>query len=346
MLREARFTVPHSVWETIDPDGSLALDGLDWTLYDSDDKLVDFGSSANLSHSPVDRGERFVVTYDVDVPEDPGSYELYIEIMEAYSYTEIIEKMADEYESDDHYTLDGSVDVAVDASRYGKLPVPWTLYRRNGEERTGEISDAGTRNIRLTLDSQPSLDPHALVVGRGTYTDHRIFHINPSILSVVRDMRTRLDRLNRRMRIDSLQFADSDYLVMMGLGRDRFNAVPPVTDFRMTDATGPIRSYWLDASMIDALRTRYLEESMTQYDYSGAGVNLTVDVTQALESLASTMETRLEQATQTKNIMANRGLVSGSGRWSLRNRNTGVIGVTLGPVTGHRRRGALFHRLI
>lgn len=569
MLREARFTVPTDIWEGIDPDGSLHLDGLDWSLYDEDGRLNDFGSSTNLSHSPVDRGERFVVTYDIDVPEEPGNYELYIEIMRAYSYTEIIEKSDEEHEPEDYFTLDGKVSVPIRSAEYGVFPIPWDLYQDNeqvqhgyvgqviymdedatggdtvtvpmtlvlperlkgpdvtdlrrlfifqvdeggsiidlvpvlqlrGEEGdedvlpsnphvgdivrirtdageldlldpigfvdetgetltsiepgdyfeweadqrwhratpaegdiryqiasdpTGDLSehtvatgvpnantdwegfqyvrsngswrssiidliiedadertdflvsltdiiranrlqsgDGGSRHewyilpagtykankAVLDLDigagRSPRLEPCSLLIGGASgYTDHRIFHTNPSILSAARDLRTYVDRLNRRLRLDSLQFADSDYLLWLMLGRDRLNAITPVTAFTMTAATGPIRQYWLMAAQVEALRTRYLEEALTQYDYSGAGVNLTVDITQFLESQAQVLETRLEQATQMKTIMAMRGLVSGSGRWSLRNKNTGVIGLTLGPVTGHRRRGAISRRLL
>ena len=343
MQREARFTVPQRIWDQLDPRRELEIDGLGWELYDSDDRLVDLGNSVNLSHSPTERGERFIVTYDVDIPDDVGTYELYMELERAFSYTEFIERQDEEYAPEDHLTTSGRLSLDIDRATYGDPDtIPWELHNDVEMVASGEITASDECRIALDVsDRQPMLDPYSLLVGTGDesagYTDHRIFHVNAPILSVARDLRSRIDRLNRRARLDSLQFADTDYLLWLLLGRDRFNAVTPVTDFTMSNATGPIRQYWLDAAMIEALRVKYLEESLTQYEYGGAAINLSVDVTQALEALASTMEQRLEQATQMKKVMAIRGLVGGDGRWTLRNRNTGVIGVTQGPVTGYRR---------
>ena len=340
MLREARFTVPSAIWDELDPDDSTQVDGLDWELFDSDGVLVDSGQTLNLSHSPVDRGERFQATFDIDIPEGAGEYELYTEVLGAYSYTEFIEKADEELPVDDHYTIRTALAVPVDRAVHGAGDVPWELYRRNELAASGTLA-GGSDDIGIdfeSIDGMPSLDPYSLIVGDGSYTDHRIFHINATLLAATRDLRTYLDRLNRKVRLDSLQFSDSDYLLWLMHGRDRFNALPPVTDFTMTKATGPIRSLWLAAAQLEALRVRYLEEGLTQYDYSGSAVNLTLDVTQYLESLASSIEQRLSgEALQFKKVAAQRGLVGGTGEWSVRNRNTGVVGITLGPVTGHRR---------
>ena len=197
MLREARFTVPNRIWDTLGPEDTLDIDGLDWELYDEDDILVDSGNTTNVAHSPSDRGERFVVQYDVDIPSTPGEYEFYLEVMGAYSYTEFIEKVDEDLDQEDHYTLKDSIDVAINRSDYtGLTDIPWELYRFNEMVDMGELTGAAdTITVEFPDTSSPGLDPYSLIVGGDSvYTDHRIFHINPTILRAVGELRTYNDQ--------------------------------------------------------------------------------------------------------------------------------------------------------
>ena len=303
-------------------------------------RLLDQGVSDTVTSTrAVGSGPvRVEVVYDLELPDTPGEYSLAFVVGSMYSYTEIIEVEAGYESFSDHFSIGASLAVPVDAA-LGSNP-GWTLYKGNTELGGGTATGVSVSLNLDTLKLAVSLDPAILVMANssGDYTDHRVWRINPTILLAMNDLRTYLDRLNVEKRIDNLRFTDADYLLMLLHGRDRFNSIPTPTNFSMINASGVIRNLWLDAARIVALRTRYLEEGLSNYSYSGAGVTLETDVTQYLEQLASTLEQRLQDEGQrVKTYLNSRGAVNGSGQFPTRNRNIGVIGVTLGPLTASRR---------
>lgn len=286
--------------------------------------LIDEGmtSVASIENTTIGQALHLYADYDQRITM-PGTYDIVITAtIGANSYsTNATYTISDEPERDiDIIVMDRKIELEDDCN--------YTLYKDN--EKLCE----GTYNLCIPKSIEPSLDPLYLMSMDGaTYTDKRVFFVTPSIMSAVKDMRSYLDRLNRQLRLDSLEHTDADYLLWLKAGMDRLNLLLTTT-FTMTLATGAIRDLWLVASQIQCLRTRYLEEGLTSFNYSGSAVQLDVDVTQYLDTLISQLETRLDNdATKLRLTLHNRGLTSGSGKYVQQSAFAGALGVSRGPAS-------------
>ena len=318
--------------------------GLDYTLYSPSGVLVYSAQTSDASRTL--RGDVYAVTTDVLTHNEleglgEGIYDLYIEIDlpngDTFHFHEKVGKDPETEVPTDWFTRSDELEVELPTGLRtgGTFDGKYELFEGNTSVGSGNHN----ANL-LTLDLEEvdvSLDPFTLLLESGTsFETYRIWKLNPSILLAVADVRSQIDRLHRNLKIDSLEHEDTDYLLWLRVGKDRFNGIPLTTDLSMTAAEGPIRSMWLDCVMLTALRVRYLEEGLTNYEYSGAAVNLTVDVTQYLESLASLMESRIqEDGARLKTDLHKRELTTGPGNWSVGGETLGVIGQTASPVSSY-----------
>ena len=339
-----QFNIPSSA---LNGASYAAPNGYSYELFDPDFLVVHIGQTFDTAAASTPTGWRVstsLLTQAVIDALEPGSeYTAQITVPLDESRTFMsnhpVEVEPDVQPLEDVCSIRDSVTVhpPTELAENGTFFGTYQLFEGNRllSERDFSADGADALNIDLS-DVSESLDPSTLLLEHGNdYADLRVFRVNPSILSALRDLRDFTDRLNREIRMDSLEFSDGDYLNWMRHGRDRFNSIPIPTDIDMTEAEGPIRSMWLACSQLDALRTRYLEEGLTQYDYSGAGSTLTVDVTQFLESQAANLETRInDEGLRLKNDMHNRALVHGPGKWHAGRAVTGATGLSWSPVTG------------
>lgn len=287
------------------------------------DFLIDEGmaSVASIENTAMGQALHLYADYDQRIV-GPGVYDivLSIEINHSTYSTSSTYKVSKEPERDtDLIVFDRKIELEDDCN--------YTLYKDNEKLCEGQY------NLTIPASVSPAIDPLYLMTTNGaTYSDKRVFFITPSIMGAVKDMRSYLDRLNRELRIDGLEHTDADYLLWLRAGMDRLNLLLTTT-FNMTLATGPIRDLWLVASQIQCLRTRYLEEGLTSFNYSGSAVQLDIDVTQYLDSLASQLETRLDNdATKLRLTLHNRGLTSGTGKYVQQSGFAGATGVSRGPA--------------
>jgi len=172
----------------------------------------------------------------------------------------------------------------------------------------------------------------------------RLFVINPSMLNAVRELNTYLNRLNRRARLEELSFSTADLVLFLKGGADMFNGYDYYTDFTFTNAQKSFRHWWLVCSQIVALRTRYLEEGESSFDFSGQAVQLSVDITQYIEAQASNLENlRDQQLGPFKRQLHKRGILEGdASEVSFVARTRGVSGITTGPVSSIGRFGSQY----
>lgn len=212
----------------------------------------------------------------------------------------------------------------------------YVLYQGNETIASGTISNRQTIDLASV---KPSMIPlYCVIQNSQGYVDFRVWKINPSIMTVMKDLRSYVDRLNMELRLDALRFADTDYLLWLEAGMNRWNGLPFSTTFDMTHATGAIRDMWLLCSQIQALRTKYLEEGLSSFNYSGAAVQLDFDVTPHIESVIQALETRLqEEGSKIKTQLYNTNQLSGPGTWRGQNKALGTSGMSLGPVAGNRQ---------
>ena len=336
--QDVRFTVPDYRLED-------APDAFDWELVGADGSLAGEGTTVNVNGSPLN-GVRHMYVARLDLTLDgldDGEYSLEISHEGNLLHTEPISVDNEEsYKASDEYTLEGDDNVYVSTHPGLGLDTKWDLYERNDLLASGSGFAPGD-DLRIDLSEfDSSLSPYLLLVeGSEGYTQHRLWRLTASVLGALKDLRTYTDRLNVDIRLDGLKFEESDYLHWLTMGRDSFNE-NTLTNFTMMDATGPIRKLWLSCSQYEALRTRYLEEGLNNFSYNGASVTLDVDVTQFLESQASTLETKIQEASQKLKINLHyKGLVAGPGKWTTRTSSYGATGHSLSPVMG--RGGQLPH---
>lgn len=297
-------------------------DKIEYYVYQKD-FLIDEGmaSVASTENTAIGQSLHLYADYDQRITL-PGVYDIVVSAkVGANTYnSNSIYTVSDEPERDtDIIVFDRKIELEDDCN--------YTLYKDN--EKLCE----GSYNLCIPKYVEPSLEPlYLLNTDGGTYTDRRVFFITPSIIGAVKDMRSYLDRLNRQLRIDSLEHTDADYLLWLKAGMDRLNLLLTTT-FNMTLASGAIRDLWLVASQIQCLRTRYLEEGLTSFNYSGSAVQLDIDVTQYLDTLIGQLETRLDNdATKLRLTLHNRGLTSGSGKYVQQSGFAGASGVSRGPA--------------
>jgi len=312
--------------------GSNYPSSVPYVVYKNGD-IVANGSVDSVSGSRNNKVHEVTLSFDLDDSDlsDGNIFHVEVELFDDVK-TQLTIQVDEDEQFSDYFTLDDSL----------VIPVPDELDRVIGYKiyRDNEIlaNESHTTRADVTVDLSnvsPSLDPLLLVFNGGdSFTDFRLFKITPSILKAQKDLRSYIDRLNRQVRIDNLKFNDVDYLLWMQAGKDRFNAIPLATDFDMTDASGPIRDLWLVCSQYHALKVKYLEEGLESFDYSGSAVTLSVDITQYIDSICSSLESRIQDDGQRlKANIHRRGLISGSGNWSLRRNVVGATGRSLSPVT-------------
>jgi hypothetical protein len=108
----------------------------------------------------------------------------------------------------------------------------------------------------------------------------------------------------------------------------------------MTNATGPVRNYWINMSEIEALRSQYMAESEAAFDFQGQAISLSIDRTQYYEALASAIEIQIQEPMRTlKQNLGKRGALAGDGNvdpTQLRQGAIGTIGISLSPVSNLR----------
>ena len=301
-------------------------DKVHWLAYNSDELLVQQGWANITSTGTTPRGHQFTCYVDYDTQLPPGTYtiQFIVEWSNQSHTTEITFEVEEDkpYESKDKITLERELDLE---SNY-KVYAGNTLIFRG-------------QNLVIPQSVEPSLVPlYAMPTDKDTTDDLRVYFVTPQVMNAVRDMRSILDRLNRQLRLDSLEHTDTDYLLWLQLGKDRLNTLLN-TNFTMIDATSSIRDLWLVASQIYCIRTRYLEEGLTSFNYSGAAVQLDIDVTQYLEAFASQLEDRLNnEAPMLKSRLHAQGTTSGDGHLTQSSRVAGALGITAGLVTSRYHR--------
>lgn len=194
------------------------------------------------------------------------------------------------------------------------------------------------------------LEPYTIVwsyanAGGLTYKETaRFYVVTPSILLATRDIQSVVNKAKTTVEgVPDAAYSLDELLNYLKIGMDNFNAYADPTAFTMTNATGVIRSYWVQFSEIVALRSQYLVEGTKAFNFSGQSVTLDVDRSQYYESLASSIEGPLHEATRNlKKLLSKRGVTGGDGSQdprALGYGSIGAVGISLSPVSNVRTYG-------
>ncbi len=164
------------------------------------------------------------------------------------------------------------------------------------------------------------------------YETSRLFMVNTSILDVVREVQSFINRAYTDGGIQpGTTFRTADVMEYLRVGRDQFNAQATPTNFTMTNARGAFRWFWVMYSSAAACRAQYLAEGMKAFNYSGQEVQLDIDRTQYWDTMAQNLEQQAaDQVHNFKMALAKRGNISGDGSSTAVQANgVGAIGITI-----------------
>lgn len=202
--------------------------------------------------------------------------------------------------------------------------------------------------LNLTLDPQvvpATLAPYHLLwqysnAGTGTGVENAaVYCVTPSMLQTMKDLLAEINKARSGIG-DKPTFSVLDAFTHLRLGGDLWNAFGNPTTFTFTNAVGGVRAYWLAWAKVSALRSQYLFEGESAFDFSGQAISLNIDRTQYYESMASAIEGSIQEpARQFKMLLAKRGNTTGDGNVDpnkLRFGAIGTVGVTLSPVANIR----------
>ena len=304
-------------------------DSVHYRVLNGDGGLVTENDSNHVTAQTSPTGSQVAIEYDLpDLPE--GNYQIEFDLDNRVHSTEYRVDSAGRV-LDGYVSLNGTIDTEV-ATEDGT----WELFRENRLIGLGSILSGRVNTV--ISNGKPGLDSYMMVVTdtSGAIADYEVFWITPTILRAVRELRSTLDRLQRELRLDALEMDDIDYLRALQRGRDRFNALSYPTAITMNNAQGPIRGLWLVAAQVEAMRVRFLEEGLTNYDYQGSSVTLSVEVRDTIDQYIVGLEARLEtEGRVIKSDLERKGQRSGDGTWSAGNRVAVASGVSLGLLNGY-----------
>ena len=165
--------------------------------------------------------------------------------------------------------------------------------------------------------------------------DGYVYHVNPSILMAAKELQSRVNRSKNGTRLAEDAIDLPICINFLKQGMDMFNSMGMPTYFTMTDATGPMRSYWIACSEVLLLQSQYLLEAERSFNLAGQSVTLDFDITSFYETIASNRQSWLDTyIPDFKKNLNRRGVTDGSGNlMDARSRNVGAIGVTLSPIS-------------
>lgn len=289
---------------------------------------------SNIPAAP--RGSKFSINWLLDAPEFTSTTSELITI---------IPLVSDDVGAQDAIELYGG-DLDLTAVLGSNAPALLSIYNDNTLIYQLPVTSTSSShvgyNFKMSVNTiaaamRPSLEPYMVMWSQGNVKESsRAFILTPSLIDALKEFNTFMNRLKRECRLEELTFRPTDMMAMMKAGGDRFNGTGLYTDFNFTNAKGAIRYWWLVCSQIVALRTRFLEEAESSFDFSGQAVTLNVDITGYLDSLASNLESQLEaQLIPLKRQFHKRGILAGDGSTvSFVARTRGAAGISASPVSG------------
>ena len=117
-------------------------------------------------------------------------------------------------------------------------------------------------------------------------------------------------------------------------GGDYFNgAYGQFTNFTFTNATGPVREYWLMSAEKAALESQYMAEGEKAFNFQGAAISLDVDRTQYIDNAIGKIQSVLDaELKMLKQNLIIKGNTKGPGNMdptALQYGAIGAVGVTL-----------------
>lgn len=169
--------------------------------------------------------------------------------------------------------------------------------------------------------------------------------INNIVASAMHELKTTVERALHYPGLLESSLSNSDYVQFLKMGRDLFNMVERITNFTMMGADGSMRRAWLYCAAYEIAQSRQLEEAIKAFDFSGQSTSLTVDISQAYETLKSDMNEKIETYVKPyKRQLSQKGVLEGDGSTnnSMGSRANIALGLTVSGVGNGGQGGGSF----
>lgn len=154
---------------------------------------------------------------------------------------------------------------------------------------------------------------------------HVLYVVSPKMYMFIDGVRKFVDVANNSDINPNLRYTDTRLAHHVLAGLQRINSEPPtLTNWSVNKVPTSFYNYVTKAAIVDALRSQYLAEGMTAFDFQGQAVQLNVDRTQYLQTMAD----NLDQELNDKVPRAKRTYIRASGAG-------GVLGINVNQSTNH-----------
>jgi len=173
----------------------------------------------------------------------------------------------------------------------------------------------------------------------------KLFIVNPSISVAIEDVRMRVSKARTSvLNQPDLLFDTPTIMSWLRRGRDEFNGAGQFwTTFTMLDATGGVREFWLTYSEIAMLRAQALAEGEKAFNFAGQAISLDVDRSQYYQTLADTLQSRVDTDIRPYKVSLKMGNMSGgSGNVNAGpGANLPKLGIMISPISQVGRLGGI-----
>ena len=166
----------------------------------------------------------------------------------------------------------------------------------------------------------PALDAYTAVVGyRVGGRKQRMSVSCWSITPTMNQQTTEIERMLNKVKLDgaieSLRWKQSDLLLYLARGLNRFNTYGTVyTNFNGLQMMGTLQYWHTVCAMYEALQAQLKGEGDMNFNFSGQQVTLDVDRTQALEAQLGRVENQISnELSNVKKLLASYGVTGGDG---------------------------------
>ena len=341
---------------------------VEWSLLNSDGVLLSSGHSTSISYAPANIGAFISVVADVSLSLPTNlpptleneSYQVIYQLtcdelsLPALMYDSVRVESPQQVMTGAQTCIHLLTTAATIAScTYIHPSVPTgsvvnvDLYQANTLLKSSSVATSSglvhpdgvqfTSDIDLT-GMPASLVPYSVVwTVDGVPDVGALFAINPSIHRAMKELHAIINKTNTDWQVDWITFVPDQLITYLLMGAGLFNAEHLPTNFSMLNAEAPVRNLWLTYSAVHAFRIQSFTGIQTDFQFSGASLNLDVDRASKFQSAAEMLENSVKDSMRNlKTVLAKKGISAGDGSYasiySATMYQLGRIGVTLNPV--------------
>lgn len=317
----AVISVPSDIPETLENQSYQ----IRWTLVSGTNTSFQFENITVVGITSVPEGTQSVV----ELRGDPATLELVT--------SELYDRVKVELYYDNNKLSEGWIS---DTSKPMEAPPPEAVasgwfYRAVIETENLEVS---LRPYSAVWKYWNSKHPNRVYSERADF-----WVVNPSLMNAVDDVKAKINKARTTLYgSPDLLFPYETIMTWLRRAGDAFNSYQGVfTNFTFTNALGGIREYWLLFAELFALESQYLAEGEKAFDFQGAAISLNVDRTQYLDSIASKIQSRLDNEFKPfkqnliikGNIGGDGSGYGGSGNLAALSSPLGAVGILISPAS-------------